>query len=119
MKKVTFQLDEDENKDEDKELEDEDEELEVDSDDELLTMFNNINIEEKRNVIRQVYDMFLNKYIHLDNRVNRMMIFELCKMSVESMPEHLNKPLIYLNFLESSIIGLVNENKNKDKDFFN
>ena len=53
--------------------------------------------------IRRVYEIFLLKHEHLDNYKNRNIIFELCKMAVNNIPEHISNPNFYLNFIESSI----------------
>jgi len=54
-------------------------------------------------VIMYIYNSFLLKHEHLDNYKNRNIIFELCKMAVNNIPEHISNPNFYLNFIESSI----------------
>lgn len=73
---------------------------------------------EKDYVIEKIYNIFIRKYSHLDNTKNKKLIYEMCKMTINSMPEHLEKPQIYLNFMESSIKDIINQSKQND-DFFN
>lgn len=67
-----------------------------------------LNGEEYKNLIKYIYNIFLNKHTHLDNFRNRAIILKLCTMSVNSMPEHISNPIFYLNFIESSINHLKN-----------
>jgi len=46
---------------------------------------------------------FLDKYPHLDNYKNKKIIYELCKILVDQVPEQKSNQSFYLNLLESAI----------------
>jgi hypothetical protein len=54
-------------------------------------------------LIKFLFNTFLNKFPHLDNFKNRQIIHSMFKMAVTHMPEYVDKPIFYLNFVESSI----------------
>jgi hypothetical protein len=47
--------------------------------------------------------MFLEKYPHLNNYKNRGIIYKMCEIVVMSMPEYIETPNYYINFIKSSI----------------
>lgn len=69
---------------------------------------NELAQEEYAELIKYIYNLFLDKHVHLDNFRNRAIILKLCTMAVNSMPEHIANPIFYLNFIESSINHLKN-----------
>lgn len=54
-------------------------------------------------IIKYVYNEFMNRHPHMNNPKAKQIIFELCKIAIESMPQHLDDIHFYINFLESSI----------------
>jgi hypothetical protein len=61
--------------------------------------------------IKYIYNMFMTKYSHLDNFKNKEIVYEICKITVRQMPEHVSNPKYYLNFIEDSI-KQINSNSN-------
>ena len=59
------------------------------------------------NTIKNVYEMFISKYDHLDNFKSRSIILNICKIVVSAMPDFYDKPYLYIRFIESYI----NQNK--------
>ena len=66
------------------------------------------NKHKHHEIIKNVKNMFFNKYEHLDNYKNKKIIYELCKILVDKIPEFANNPIAYLNTLESSIKEISN-----------
>jgi hypothetical protein len=66
------------------------------------------NKHKHHELIKNVKNMFFNKYEHLDNYKNKKIIYELCKILVDKIPEFANNPIAYLNTLESSIKEISN-----------
>ena len=62
---------------------------------------------EYNELIIYIETQFLNKYPHLDNFKNKKIIYQMCYIAVTTMPEHINEPIFYLNFIESSIKLLI------------
>ena len=54
-------------------------------------------------VIDKTYNIFMNKYKHLNNDKNKEIIYNLCSIAVNKMPQYRCNPEFYLNFIESSI----------------
>ena len=46
---------------------------------------------------------FLIKFPHLDNYKNKQIIYKLCKILVEEIPNQKSNQLFYINLLESTI----------------
>jgi len=46
---------------------------------------------------------FLDKFPHLDNYKNKQIIYKLCKILVEEIPDQKPNPVFYINLLESTI----------------
>ena len=61
-------------------------------------------------VIDKVYNIFMNKYKHLDNENNRNLIYNLCTIAVNKIPQYSYNPSFYLNFIESSIQNIKKNN---------
>ena len=55
------------------------------------------------NSIKNVYEMFISKYEHLDNFKSRNIILNICKIIVSAMPDFYDKPYLYIRFIESYI----------------
>jgi hypothetical protein len=77
-------------------------------------IYSKLDKEPNGKVIMYIYNSFLLKHEHLDNYKNRNIIFELCKMAVNNMPEHISNPNFYLNFIESSINMMSQNNTVED-----
>ena len=78
-----------------------DNEVEINS--EIEESESDTEIDNQTEVVKFIFNTFLNKYSHLDNYKNRKIVYNLCKMAVKHMPENINNPSYYLNFIESSI----------------
>jgi len=63
-------------------------------------------------LIRHLFNTFLNKFPHLDNYKNKPIIRSMFKMAISNIPEQINNPIFYLNFVESSISQLTQTNFN-------
>ena len=66
----------------------------------------NINYNFKINnidVIDKFYNIFMNKHKHIDNENNDNLIYNLCMLAVNKIPQYRYNPSFYLNFKESSI----------------
>jgi hypothetical protein len=84
----------------------------IDTDEEEITNHNEKRVNSNDPYIKtidMVFDMFINKYSNLDNYKNRKIIYELCTIAVNSMPEHISVPIFYINFLESSIKSITDK----------
>lgn len=57
-----------------------------------------------------VMNIFTEKYKHLDNNNSKKIIYKLCRILVEQIPEFKNNPNLYINTLESSIKELKKNN---------
>jgi hypothetical protein len=78
----------------------------------LIESHVNPNIDD---TIEIVYELFLEKFSHLaNNDKNKNIIHELCKISVSNMPDKVSNPTYYLNFIESSIKSIKQNNQNLD-----
>lgn len=64
-------------------------------------------------IANNVMNKFLEKYNHLDNSKSKKIIYKLCRILVEQIPEFRNNPNLYINTLESSIKEL-KDNKFED-----
>jgi hypothetical protein len=53
--------------------------------------------------VKNVYNIFLSKYEHLANFKSKKIILEICKMTVNAMPDFYAKPHLYMSFIESYI----------------
>ena len=53
--------------------------------------------------IKNIMDLFLSKYPHLDNYANKKIIIQLCEMLISHVPDYSHKPNYYVNILESAI----------------
>ena len=79
-------------------------EYEIDENVDYKFKINNID------VIDKVYNIFMNKYKHLDNESNRNLIYNLCTIAVNKIPQYRYNPKFYLNFIESSIQNIKKNN---------
>jgi hypothetical protein len=78
----------------------------IDDDEQEILEGTESNSEEKTEydyLIQKLFNTFLNKFPHLDNYKNKSIIYSMFKIAVIQMPEHINNPIFYLNFVESSI----------------
>jgi hypothetical protein len=83
---------------EDKELEDQVLEDQVLEDQEL----DDPELEDLNSKLSKIYYRFMNKYEHLNNVKNKVLVKEIIKMAIDNLPESDNIDY-YLNFIESSI----------------
>jgi hypothetical protein len=88
-------------------------------DEDELEIFDEENFEivedetfEHTELLNHLFNTFLNKYHHLDNYKNKRIIYSMFKMAILHMPEHVSKPIFYLNFIESSINDILKSNIN-------
>jgi hypothetical protein len=89
----------------------------VKNDQEILYNYDNSEKSEEDSsefgqVIECVFNIFLSKYPHLDNFKNRKIIHNICNIAVLCMPNHMDNPMYYLNFIESSIKIIKDTNDN-------
>lgn len=85
-----------------------------DDEKEILDDFEESEDKSENNLIAiNVMNKFIEKYKHLDNSKNKKIIYKLCRILVEQIPEFRNNPKLYINTLESSIKEL-KENKFED-----
>jgi len=87
-----------------------DDEDEICKDDEELIVDDVLSDEKYKETIKNVYIIFLNKYEHLNNYKNKKIILNMCIIVVNSMPEHNIDLNFYLNFIESTINELKENN---------
>ncbi len=72
--------------------------------------------EPLKDTIKYIYELFIQKHEQLNNYKNRHIILKMCVIAVNSMPEQKEKPIFYLNFIESSINHLKNLSVEKIKE---
>jgi hypothetical protein len=65
---------------------------------------------EHINLIKYLFNTFLEKFPHLNNYKNKNIIYSMFKIAITNMPEYIDKPIFYLNFVESSILQLTQRN---------
>lgn len=64
-------------------------------------------LEDINSKLSKIYYRFMNKYEHLDNVKNKILVKEIIKMAIDNLPESDNIDY-YLNFIESSIKHFTN-----------
>lgn len=75
-----------------------------------------IEINDNNKLIYSIMNNFLDKYEHLNNKKSKKIIYKLCKILVERIPEFKDNIKLYINTLESSIKDM---NKNNSIEDFN
>lgn len=58
--------------------------------------------------INNLMTLFLQKYPHLDTEKNKEIIYKLCNILINKLPEHKNNKQFYINILESTIKDITN-----------
>ncbi len=66
--------------------------------------------------INRIMNIFLSKYEHLDNFKNKKIIYSMCEILVNQIPDKVDNPQFFMNLLESLISDITSQSNQTYND---